>query len=1141
METPWALLAVAVAEVRCARRLTRTWLFAVLIVLLGLLAYMYYTSIHAATSAVSSIAGMVNPHFLMAGISAFAVWALVVAAIFLAFDVRSRDTRERVADALDTRPIGNLTLLGGRLLGLVLVAWFPILIMMLMVQSLGALLAWLADGFGNTVDWRSFAIVLFVDAPPTLTLWCSLVILLAVTVRNRLLVAVIALALLGALVWSVFQMPIYLTEALSGISVAVQGSQVQPRFVQGAEWLQRGCQYLLAGGFLCLAAALHPRPDQGARSVRLATGVALAALGGAGIAALVAAANDDMAQRGRWAAAHEALQGVARPELQRIAGRVVIEPADALGIDLDYVLVVPDAVETLVFTLNPGMRVGELLIDGKGANFQHQHGVLTVPLPRHANRELTLSIAASGIPDASFAYLDSAMNVAELTGSSPLQLMGTEAALFEKRYVALMPGVFWMPVPGVAVGRDGPPHAGRDYFHVDLQVEAPDEWLVAGPGRREGEAGRFRFRPAAPLPAVGLFASRFERFAVQVADVTLEVLVSPAHADSVRQFADAAQEIEAAVQEMLAAAARWNLPYPYGGLSLVETPAQLRPFAGGWRMDSVQALPGVLMLRETGFPMANFFRNINAPDGAEDEAGGLPRFKANRLREYFQNDVTGGNPVHGAVRNLLGFQTSARGEGAAALDFVAHDLAVQLISGSRSGFFSPYLLRTQATMQQSVAQTLTSFVTGRSGDFGGNVYMGATRQPSVWGRALGASLKNLNPDENPEQALNVLWLKGPEIAQAMLDGFGRESVAAFLAELRHRHAGGNFTEQDFNAAAAAVGIDFEALLGDWLDTAALPGFIVSPLSIVRLRDDDQGQPRYQISLRVYNDEPVPGLVRLTYGEWQGDVIGWVEDATPPTWIADKSAVELGLVASSLPEQLLLSPYLSLNRNALTLPLPEVDETPAMDVEPFSGARPSAWRPERQAGIVVDDLDEGFSVRFDEIESGVRLGSANPLLDPGAEVDQGLPVFATRSRPGWHRDEQDGANGKYRRTLARAPSGDGSVKAVFRAELPSTGRWRLEYHLPQIRTFSVDIAIGGSGSRASSEARLDTYQGSYDLHVVAAGHETKVDFDSGAGEIGWNRLGDFDLPAGEVLVQVSNQTSGRYVVADAIRWLPVDDR
>ena len=1136
-------LAMAFAEVRSARRLVRTWVLAVLVVVTGLAAYVAGTAMHTLYSGVSSTAGLVNPHVTLAGLSALAVWLLVFAAVFLGFDLFARDRRERVVEVLNWRPMGNLTMLGGRLAGITLVVWLPLLAMLLLVQGVGVLLASLGDGVGAPLDWRSLGIFLLVDAPPTLVLWCAFVVLLAIVVRYRLLVIVIALALLGAQVWWTFEMPVYLNQAMSGVALAVQqGSDVHPGAVQGVEWLQRGCQYLLAGGFLCLAAALHDRPDQGARRVRLAAGVALVVAAGGGLAGLVAAAHHDAGRRTAWAAAHERLLGAPRQDVQRVAGRVTIAPGaeergksggragEELRLALDYTLTVADDAKTLVFTLNPGLAVVALRVDGDAAGFTHEHGVLAVPLPSGVTRSITLSIVARGAPDPAFAYLDAAIDVGALPRHSPLVLMGTQAAVFERRYVALLPGVFWMPMPGVAVGRDDPARFVRDYFLVDLAVEVPDGWLVAGPGRREGQAPAFRFRPGAPVHEVALLASRFERFAVEAAGVALEVLVSPAHAERARAFADAAAEIKADVQEMLATAAALGLPYPYGGLSLVETPAQLRTFGGGWRMASVQALPGVLLLPEWGFPTANFSGGVRGTEGAAHREGGVPRYKADVLRRYFSNDVAGGNHLNGAARNLLGFQTSARGDGAVALNFLVHALAAQLVTNSRGGFFSPYLHRTQAVWQQAMLGRMDTLYSDR---VGAEVHAGATRRPSVWAHALATPLKALRPDQAPEQALNVLWLKVPAVAQAVLDGVGRESVAAFLAELRRRHAGGTFTEQDFNAAAAAVGVDFQALLGDWLGTAGLPGFVVSPVRVARVRGDGHGPERHYIGLHVYNDEPVPGLVRLQYDEWQGR--DRLSDATPPARVPAKGAVELGLVAAKLPARILVRTYLSRNRDDLTKGLPEPEDVQSVVADPFTGVRPSAWRPEPEVGIVVDDLDSGFFVHVqEEDERGLRGLGRNPRTFR----EHDLPVVGAPSPGGWTRRKWVGAHGKYRQTVARSPSGNGSAQAVFRADLPAKGRWRLAYHLPPVIAHRGGFAWVDGELVPFSKPDLNASHGTYELHIVAAGNATTVAFDASVGQKGWNRVGDFDLPAGEALVQVSNRTSGREAVADAIRWQPL---
>lgn len=1129
------LAAVALAEMRSARRLARTWLFGALALILGLLSYVYYSVLHGLGSGRSGSLGIMNPRFLMSAIGAFLMWLFLVAMIFLAFDVRARDTRERMAEVLDARPVDNLTMLTGRVLGLVVVVWVPLLLMALAMQGLGGLAVALELPIGEFIEPRSLLAFLLVDAPVNLALWGALVALLAVVLRNRLAVVLVALALCGLQLYGLYQTPAYLAPALSGFAAFSQlASDVLPHFASAADLVQRACVLLAAAGLVVLAAALHPRPDRSDRALRLGMGAGLLALGIGGIALLAWRAEDAMAQRAAWLAHHQTHREAPVATLDHVAGEVTIDAGANLELALDYTVAPPPGASTLHFAFNPGMAVDELRVGGEAASFEHVHGLLQVEITPAASgkAKLQLSVAASGVPDPAFAYLDSAIDLATANASegNALSLLGIDASVFDARYVALMPAVYWMPLPGVAVGSDAADRRGGDFFTVDLQVRTPEEWLAAGPGRREGENGEYRFRPDAPVPAVGILASRFERRATEVADVELELLMSPQHMRNVALFEDLAAPLAERLREMLAYAAEHEFAYPYKTVTAVEIPARLRVFGGDWRMDSVQALPGVVLLREYGFPTSRFESALQFGDLEDGEQKDRARVRV--LQSFFHNDITGGDPLHGAARNFVGFQTSASGAGAVALDFVVHDLTVQLLTGARRGFFSAHMLGSQQELQSLIMGSIVSFASGQSASIAGSAYLAATRKPSVWDTALAASLADLQPRADAKRALEVLWLKGPEIAQAILDGIGRERAGALLAELRRRHRGGNYTLADFHAAAEAVGADLNALLGDWLHDAALPGYLVSPVRVARLPDDDVGAPRYQIAVDVYNDEPVPGLLRLSYA--QQTEVGFLFDASEPTRVPAKSAVELGMVAKALPERLSLASYLSLNRRPLQLPLPDV-KNETVDAEPFTGARPSDWRPPEDPAIVVDDLDPGFSVE-DNTEDGGGL-AAMPWGMPDADIDQGLPVYGPFA-PGfrWSRQEAENGWGKYRRTLARVVKGDGRAKAVFTAALPTAGRWRLEYHIPALPATSVQIGPGAVRARRTYQPLAG--QGTYDLRLHAAGEERELEFDASAGSPGWNRIGDYDLPAGEVRLTVSNDTSGDTVLADAIRWVPL---
>ena len=1138
-------LAVALAEMRAVRRLARTWVFVFLTLLVGVFFYVQYAFMHGLSGFASTL-GSFGPRVLVTAIGMIMVIVLVVGMVFLAFDIRARDQRERMAEVLDARPIDTIGLLAGRLTGLVFILWLTVAVVMGLIQAVGAMAKAFDWWGGDTLEPVTLTSFLILDAIPALVFWGSVVILLAVTIRNRLIVAVVGLALFGLYIWATWETPFYLAPALVSFQAYLStGSDVLPVFADGALIVQRLSMLMLAAAFIVFAAVAHPRSDGAGRGRRLGVAAALTGLAVVGVGSIVIAAMDDRGLRMQWIDAQAAAQTEPRPDMEFVRGTVAIDPGRRIDLDLVYGLTALKPLDELLFSFNPGLEVAELRLDGAAVEATHELGILRVPLPDSlaAGERIELAIAAAGIPDPQFGYLDSEIDIDLVQGEQGnAVLLGTQAAVFDSRFVALMPTVSWMPLPGAATGRDDPVSYGRDFFTVELDVEVPPEWLVAGPGpRQDAGDGRFRFAPAAPVPEVALFASRFERRALTVGDVAFELLLHPGHGSHLSHYADSLDAVRERIEEILADAEKAGLAYPYGGLSLVEVPARLRAFGGGWRMDTVQALPGIMLLREYGLPTARLDTALrivqrfgDMPEG--DDAGSA---KVALLERFFANDFSGGKLEDAVARNFFRFQTGARGAGAIALDYVCHELTARLLYNRGVGdYFSLRTFSTATGMNETMGQLMGGVFAG-----GGAVSLsiGATEAPkraSVWSRALGAPLVTLDPSEDGVGAFDVLALKAPAVARAIVDGLGRETAGRFLSELLRRYAGTNFTAADFRAVAAETGADLDSLLGDWLGDAQLPGFVASAAEITRLADDDRGEPRYQVRVHVHNGEPPPGLLRLgVVSESEEPERAWSD----PIRVGGEASVEVGLVVATPPGEVWIAPYLSLNRNDFRLELPDVDPREALGAEPLNGSRESQWRPPPEVGIVVDDLDPGFSIAYATPDDEARYAPATGWWTGDLDIDQGLPAYNPFSPPsgGWMRIEAPGTWGRYRHTVASTFQGDGAASARFQAHLPQAGRWRVDYHLPEVVSPS---GRGGGAIRVQIQTGiLSRRKGSFDLKIVANGEETPVEFDAGAAAIGWNNLGEFSLPAGEVSLLVSNETSGSLVVADAVRWRTVEAR
>lgn len=210
----------------------------------------------------------------------------------------------------------------------------------------------------------------------------------------------------------------------------------------------------------------------------------------------------------------------------------------------------------------------------------------------------------------------------------------------------------------------------------------------------------------------------------------------------------------------------------------------------------------------------------------------------------------------------------------------------------------------------------------------------AFAQPSVWEQANGASLSEMDLDQDPGGAIRAFALRGNAVARSIVDGLGRDRTAALLAELRRRSHDGSYDASDFARAGSATGGDIEQLIGDWLNDVALPGFIVSRARVERVADDADGNPRYEIRVHVRNDEPTPGLVRLSLGVMPQSA------RSEPVRVDGKTTVEVGMVTADPPQVLWLEPYLALNRAPFRIDIEVSDEHEIAAREPFVGARPS---------------------------------------------------------------------------------------------------------------------------------------------------------------------------------------------------------
>ena len=1087
----------------------------------------YYAYAHGVAS--NANAGRFGPRFLIAELGAYLLWLLLVGVAFLAFDVRNGDLRARIAEALDARPVSNFSMITGRAIGVVAAVALPVLGTVVVLQVLGTLARAADFWMGDPIEPVSLASFVLLDVVVAIFVWSASVLLLSSVLRNRLLVLLVAALLLAWQVWAMTTVPAYLLPAVSVVSsTGGWASDITVQFADFDRVLQRSAVLILGVGICILASALHPRGEGGSRLRLGILGTVVALVAVLGLATVALRGIGMIEKRDGWLAVHRAAattQTTPRPDIERITGTVAIDPGDRLDLDIDLHLRVDDIDTTLpwVFSFNPGLQLTELRHGEEAIPFVHESGLLTIEAGQPMEGAFVLSLRAHGVPDPDFGYLDSAVDWRRRPGTNLLKYLGTEASVFHRNYVALTPAVHWLPTSGSNVDGEDPSRRHADFFHLDLVVDVPAGWSVAGPGRQpraEGVPTNHRLRTDSPIQDVALFASDFERRAVNVQGIELELLLTAKHMPNLDYFAEAGNEITKQLADLFGKLEDADVAYPERVLSLVEAPSSLRTYRGGWRMDALRT-PGILLLREEGLPtIRTGYREIPA------ERRQALLFA--RLHIYFVNAWNSGNAYQALAGNLIS-STSPVGPGAVALDAVTRDLAYRVLNpgGPESSiWFSAHSYDVEAYLGTSVWDTIAGL--GAS-DFASMLRRTSWWRGDMWEEAARTSLARIDGREEPDRAVSLLSLKGNALEDVVVGIAGVRGTGALLGELRRRREGRPFTLENLLAIADETVPGLAETLDEALHEPGLPGFLAAPATVVRLADDDTGRPRYYVTVHVYNGEPVAGWLQLA----QYDML-WGEG--DPIRVPGESAIEIGRIYDARPDQLWLHPYLSLNRREIRLGLVDFSQGTLADGDGFVGTRPSTWSPPEVGGIVVDDLDAGFTW-----ESAPTRASRWRLVDHyrgwRETLDHGLPIQA-REAGAWYRRDVPSAWGKYRRTVAMAAADGRDYRVFFTADLAG-GRWRLGYYLPERRIperRSGDVKRTMYGRLGSMEMRLTAF-----ANAAAGGtspipvREWALDFDASLGETGWNKLGEFDLPGGEVRLEVSNRTNGDEVIADAIRW------
>jgi hypothetical protein len=192
--------------------------------------------------------------------------------------------------------------------------------------------------------------------------------------------------------------------------------------------------------------------------------------------------------------------------------------------------------------------------------------------------------------------------------------------------------------------------------------------------------------------------------------------------------------------------------------------------------------------------------------------------------------------------------------------------------------------------------------------------------------------------------------------------------------------------------------------------------------------------------------------------------------------------------------------------------------------PFDGERLSNRPVEIVLGgeTVVDNEDPGFS--FESGQSKSLLKRLIPRPGGGAKDTKYVGINYWDDSNRWQPTLDSKFYGAKVRSAHYISGGDGSLKASFTAELAGSGHYDVYYHVSKMG--SLWRRRGGG-------------EENYGKHHFLIYHDDGIeetDLDLNGVENGWNYLGSYYISKGEAKIELTNESEGQVVIADAVKWV-----
>ena len=1057
-----------------------------------------------------------------------------VLAIFLATEFFKRDKKMDTTEVIYMRNMTNGDYIFGKLLG-----------MMAVFLGLNVTLLVVAGTIHGVFSDRPFAGLAYLLYPllisiPTLVYTFGLAFLMMILVRNQAVTFVILLGYAAGILFFVvdryhglydylsFYQPLMLSDFIGISSVTLV-------------LLQRGFYLLLGIGLIFITILLLPRLPQSPALRKFAIGIIC--LIGLAASLMVYEYHHHFS---RATALRKKMAELNQPLIQQpiltVQGHRLHLFHEGKSIRVHSYLCFTnknsDSLRQALFSLNPGLQINRITRRAQAIPFVRDGHLLTFTLdpPLAHNVVDSVEMMYHGSPDEGACYTDLSEEILSQRQRFWTFTSGKKYCILQPKYVLLTPESLWYPISGLPFSAYFPASGHRDFVHYTLHVQTdPTLQAISQGACVSSGTGEFIFKSEISLSQCSLIIGQYQNRSVQVDQTTYQIWHRPGHDYFSPYFKNVQDTLAVIIRELRQDyERRLGLNYPYQRLSLIEVPVQ---FATHQRLHTVQqesVLPEMILIPEYGV-------GINGADFPE-RYHRLERM-SKRMSQVLTPEELQIRLFRTFVEQVLFGNRADRSAGSNWTSLPSQSVVFPLFYSTGHHFFSKTMPLFNVACEAYLYYR--SFEeTGRQGM--SRMFAGISFEETANMQLMKNSLREILAERaNSPIARDVLRVKGEYLFKHLESCFPSGQflpfMTRFIAERR-------FQETEAAELITALSIrqacEVAGEYADWQESKRLPAFLISDVQAYKVLDQDR--TRYQVRFKVANPESAAGLISVNFrrggpmaggpgagqaggpggmGAGGGRPFGGGDETTAPDRlyrVAGHEVKEIGVVLDDAPALLSINTLISKNLPILiSYPLAEMKLRES--AAPFSGEHPAALSAGSE-DIIVDNEDQGFS--FDRQVSGGLLKKW--LMRKTVFQEQKYQAMVVWNPPqNWTPTVSSDFYGRFVHSAIYIKSGKGDKTCSWAGRIPSAGHYDIYFYVARMPRFFRDRGANRRGRELAGTFHFKVY---HDDGV----EELAIDVQDA--EPGWNLLSTHYLSAASARVTLSDESDGRIVYADAVKWV-----